>query len=151
MRAIPVLLLVSLLACASCAPAPEPVAQRGTLSPMQCPAPSNGDSARLVFVYLPPSYGRPEGVGRHYPVVYLLHGGPGWPGDWFQHGHLDRVLDRAIAEGRIPETIAIAPDGRGVGRKGMSLWNSHPRVYLPIEQSGWAKCGYCGAEYTLRR
>jgi uncharacterized Zn-finger protein len=23
-------------------------------------------------------------------------------------------------------------------------------VYLPIEQTGWAKCPYCGAEYTLR-
>jgi len=34
---------------------------------------------------------------------------------------------------------------------GMHLWNSHPRVYLPIEQSGWAKCNYCGAEYTLVR
>jgi uncharacterized Zn-finger protein len=33
----------------------------------------------------------------------------------------------------------------------MALWNSHPRVYLPIEESGWAKCPYCGAEYTLRR
>ncbi len=33
----------------------------------------------------------------------------------------------------------------------MSLWNSHPRVYLPIEASGWAKCSYCGAEYTLDR
>jgi uncharacterized Zn-finger protein len=33
----------------------------------------------------------------------------------------------------------------------MVLWNSHPRVYLPIEQTGWAKCGYCGAEYTLKR
>ncbi|EQD79892.1 Zinc finger, CHCC-type domain protein, partial [mine drainage metagenome] len=33
----------------------------------------------------------------------------------------------------------------------MKLWNSHPRVYLPIESSGWAKCPYCGAEYTLRR
>lgn len=32
---------------------------------------------------------------------------------------------------------------------GMSLWNSHPRVYLPVEKTGWAKCGYCGAEYTL--
>jgi uncharacterized Zn-finger protein len=31
----------------------------------------------------------------------------------------------------------------------MSLWNSHPRVYLPIEETGWAKCAYCGAEYTL--
>ena len=33
----------------------------------------------------------------------------------------------------------------------MALWNSHPRVYLPIEKTGWAKCPYCSAEYTLRR
>jgi uncharacterized Zn-finger protein len=33
----------------------------------------------------------------------------------------------------------------------MSLWNSHPRVYLPIEATGSAKCPYCGAEYTLER
>lgn len=33
----------------------------------------------------------------------------------------------------------------------MALWNSHPRVYLAIEATGWAKCGYCGAEYTLKR
>jgi len=32
----------------------------------------------------------------------------------------------------------------------MTLWNSHPRVYLPIEATGWAKCPYCGAEFTLR-
>ena len=31
----------------------------------------------------------------------------------------------------------------------MSLWNSHPRVYLPIEDTGTAKCPYCGADYTL--
>jgi len=34
---------------------------------------------------------------------------------------------------------------------GMQLWNSHPRVYLPIEKTGWAKCPYCSAEYTLTR
>jgi uncharacterized Zn-finger protein len=33
----------------------------------------------------------------------------------------------------------------------MALWNSHPRVFLPIEKTGHAKCPYCGAEYTLRR
>jgi uncharacterized Zn-finger protein len=32
---------------------------------------------------------------------------------------------------------------------GMSLWNSHPKVYLPIEKSGEAKCPYCGADYSL--
>ena len=32
---------------------------------------------------------------------------------------------------------------------GMYLWNSHPRVFLPIEETGEAKCPYCGAEYYL--
>jgi len=33
--------------------------------------------------------------------------------------------------------------------EGMTLWNSHPRVYLPIEKTGKAKCPYCGADYVL--
>ena len=32
----------------------------------------------------------------------------------------------------------------------MSLWNSHPRVYLPIEKSGKERCPYCGAVYVLK-
>lgn len=32
---------------------------------------------------------------------------------------------------------------------GMSLWNSHPRVYLPIDETGVEKCPYCGAIYRL--
>lgn len=32
---------------------------------------------------------------------------------------------------------------------GMSSWNAHPRVYLPIEETGKAKCPYCGTEYIL--
>ncbi len=32
---------------------------------------------------------------------------------------------------------------------GMSLWNSHPRVYLEVEKTGQAKCPYCGADYAL--
>ena len=31
----------------------------------------------------------------------------------------------------------------------MRLWDSHPKVYLPIEETGKAKCPYCGAEYVL--
>lgn len=32
---------------------------------------------------------------------------------------------------------------------GQRLWNSHPRVYLPIEDDGEASCPYCSAHYTL--
>jgi uncharacterized Zn-finger protein len=31
----------------------------------------------------------------------------------------------------------------------MALWNSHPRVYLPIEKTGQASCPYCGAVFLL--
>lgn len=33
---------------------------------------------------------------------------------------------------------------------GMRLWDSHPRVFLPVEESGEAKCPYCGAIYVLK-
>ena len=32
----------------------------------------------------------------------------------------------------------------------MSLWDSHPRVFLATEATGRAKCPYCGAEFELR-
>ncbi len=31
----------------------------------------------------------------------------------------------------------------------MMVWCSHPKVYLPIEATGKAKCPYCGADYIL--
>ncbi len=31
----------------------------------------------------------------------------------------------------------------------MSLWNSHPRVYLAIEKTGEATCPYCGSKFVL--
>lgn len=31
----------------------------------------------------------------------------------------------------------------------MSLWNTHPRVYLPIEATGKAVCPYCGTQFEL--
>jgi uncharacterized Zn-finger protein len=34
---------------------------------------------------------------------------------------------------------------------GMHLWNSHPRVFLAVEETGSAKCPYCSAEFTLKK
>ena len=31
----------------------------------------------------------------------------------------------------------------------MRLWDSHPRVYLPIESSGEEACPYCGTKFRL--
>ncbi len=36
---------------------------------------------------------------------------------------------------------------------GSSLWNSHPRIFLPIEDAPGQKirCPYCGTVYILRQ
>jgi uncharacterized Zn-finger protein len=31
----------------------------------------------------------------------------------------------------------------------MMVWNTHPRVYLPIHKTGEALCPYCGTKYVL--
>jgi len=35
--------------------------------------------------------------------------------------------------------------------KKTALWNAHPRVFLPIEETGYAKCPYCGTDYYLKK
>lgn len=64
----------------------------------------------------------------------------------------------------IPETATTAPAPTPVPikiqpgdlplscpRPGETLWNMHPRVYLPIEDTpeGRILCPYCGAIYEL--
>lgn len=31
-----------------------------------------------------------------------------------------------------------------------TVWDAHPRVFLPIEETGESKCPYCGTEYVLK-
>jgi len=57
-------------------------------------------------------------------------------------------LIEANAQNRYEVTRADLP--LSCPMPGMSLWNSHPRVYLPIEASGEERCPYCGAVYVLR-
>ena len=54
----------------------------------------------------------------------------------------------ANAENRYEITEADLP--LSCPMPGMSLWNSHPRVYLPVEAHGEAKCPYCGAIFVLK-
>jgi uncharacterized Zn-finger protein len=52
-----------------------------------------------------------------------------------------------------PPIIEVKPSDLPLScpRPGEELWNMHPRVYLPIDESpdGEAICPYCGAHYRL--
>ena len=61
---------------------------------------------------------------------------------------------------RAPQSAEPANDRQRyvVGRKDlplscplpeMALWNSHPRVFLPIEAERECQCPYCGAHFVL--
>lgn len=32
----------------------------------------------------------------------------------------------------------------------VTLWDAHPKVFLPVEQTGETLCPYCGTLYTLK-
>ena len=56
---------------------------------------------------------------------------------------------RACTQARYDVTEADLP--LSCPMPNMRVWDAHPRVYLPIEQSGHEKCPYCGAEFFLKR
>ncbi|AYD00824.1 alpha/beta hydrolase-fold protein [Neorhizobium sp. NCHU2750] len=61
-------------------------------------------------LYLPPGYGRDD---RHYPVIYLMHGGLGGQNsDWYRFGNAGYVFDKLIESGEVPPFIAVTPEGR---------------------------------------
>ena len=57
------------------------------------------------------------------------------------------TLSEANAESRYEVTRADLP--LSCPMPDMAVWNSHPKVYLPVEETGEAKCPYCGAEFRL--
>ncbi len=55
----------------------------------------------------------------------------------------------ANAQNRYEVTLSDLP--LSCPMPGMALWNSHPKVYLPIvDDGGESTCPYCGAHYVLR-
>lgn len=65
---------------------------------------------KQLVVYLPPSYTRPENVGKRYPLAVYLHGAWGSEVDWTAQGRLAATMDSLVARG-MREMIVVMPDG----------------------------------------
>jgi enterochelin esterase-like enzyme len=98
------------------------VLNRGRVRLFHISVPSGGALPRSVRVCLPRDYFEPGHEHQHYPVVYLLHGWPGGDGNWPGQGRAAITLDSLAAAGRIPEVIAVMPNGAGDGLWGRSLY-----------------------------
>ena len=63
-------------------------------------------------------------------------------------GNVNENMEQANAKVRYEVDIKNTPLSCQMPE--MYLWNSHPKVFLPIEETGEAKCPYCGAEFYLK-
>lgn len=63
---------------------------------------------RRLQVYTPPFYDKKD---KNYPVLYLLHGSGGDENAWMELGHVNRIMDNLIAEGKIEPMIVVMPNG----------------------------------------
>jgi uncharacterized Zn-finger protein len=57
-----------------------------------------------------------------------------------------------MSQKRPPRIVEVSEDELPLfcPRPDQSLWNAHPRVFLPISEKGEALCPYCGTHYRLR-
>lgn len=69
--------------------------------------PGGENPTRRVSVYLPPDY---ETTSNRYPVIYFLHGFSWSDSLQFANDHLDKLLDKAIFNGKIRPVIVVVPD-----------------------------------------
>ena len=63
-------------------------------------------------IYLPAGY---EANHRHYPVVYLLHGGGPHPDrhqQWIVQGDMQRIVDEGVENGSIAAAIIVMADAK---------------------------------------
>lgn len=118
MHRFSLLALLLILTLCACQPAPAPAATTTpTAAPTACAQPGTQQRARFdaatrgwsysYQIYLPPCYAlQPE---RRYPVIYLLPGRTGGPGQWFAGGAA-AASDEAILSGAVPPFILVGTE-----------------------------------------
>jgi enterochelin esterase-like enzyme len=74
-------------------------------------SPALGRQERYL-VYLPPGYAADVRSGRRFPVLYLLHGSPGYPILFWHAAQLGTDLDELVARHRIRPFLVVAPSGQ---------------------------------------
>jgi enterochelin esterase-like enzyme len=88
---------------------PAFVSTKGTLVGFEVRSAALGGRQESVQVYLPPGYA--SHPADRYPVIYLLHGFPGFTASYFRAGRLGVVEDVLVAEHRARPAILVAPFG----------------------------------------
>ena len=80
----------------------------------------------ICLVYLPPSFD----YARKYPVLYLQHGYGENETGWIYQGHVGRIADRLLLEGKMREMIIVMGNGMAVSDESRQEFELFPRILL---------------------
>lgn len=123
---------------------------RGSVEEGTYPSPALGGAERRYSIYLPPTYYTTDGQTQRYPVVYLLHGVPGGPADWFSAAHAGTTADALLTNGLMREAILVSPDGNGPTYP-VSAWvNSYDKRQRMEDAIATDLVSYIDAHYRTR-
>lgn len=112
----------------------------GKVSEVQIPGTTSGFPARSGWVYLPPAY--LSGVRAQLPVLVLLAGQPGNPGDWLTGGRLTTRMDRYAAAHMGLAPVVVIPDDLGAELANPLCFDSRlgkAATYLTIDVPAWIR------------
>lgn len=84
---------------------PDARPTHGVVVQMAVPDRGSGFGSSDALVYLPPQYFTEPKM--RFPVLYLFHGSPGVPADWFQGGAAATTAQRSAAAGH--PVLVVAP------------------------------------------
>ena len=78
------------------------------------------------LVYTPPAFD----PAKRYPVLYLQHGYGENETGWVYQGHLARIADRLLHEGRMAEMIVVMGNGMATGAQSARSFELFPRILM---------------------
>lgn len=99
-----------------------PADGKGRTSTIDLPGTASGFAARPGKVYYPPAYfaDNPEPL----PVLILIAGQPGEPGDWFLGDRVQNIMDEFAAAHRGIAPVVVVPDALGASLSNPGCFDS---------------------------
>lgn len=117
---------------------PKGMQTNGGFRLVSIPGVKSGFHARSAIVYLPPAYFSTKHPAL--PVLVLLSGQPGAPGDWLQSGHLGATLEAYAQAHNGLAPVVVMPDPNGSQENNTMCMNSElgqVDTYMAVDVPEW--------------
>jgi len=89
---------------------------------------------RPVNIYTPPGYDKD--ISKHYPVLYIQHGGGEDERGWAVQGKTNIILDNLIAEGKAVPMLVVISNGNVTAPGGAAGYNDAAMTAFKEELAG---------------